>query len=242
MAALAVRRLGSGPEVLLVHGGAGPEMTWERQAELAESFALVVPWRRGYPPNPPVERQDWEADAEDLLALAGDGAHLVGFSYGGLGAALAAERAPGRFRSLTLIETPIWNAAPGDPDVARLIALSERFADTVSAGEPPPAEFLALAGMAPDASPRAASEFEGLIEIARGMRSPGEAAPDLAAIGAAMPTLVVSGDHSPGIERLSDAIATRLGGERSVLPGAGHAVARAPGFNRILVEFLTRER
>jgi pimeloyl-ACP methyl ester carboxylesterase len=88
MAALAVRRLGSGPEVLLVHGGAGPEMTWERQAELAESFALVVPWRRGYPPNPPVERQDWEADAEDLLALAGDGVSARRSRSGRLGTTL----------------------------------------------------------------------------------------------------------------------------------------------------------
>jgi pimeloyl-ACP methyl ester carboxylesterase len=237
MAGLNVRRLGSGPELVLVHGGAGPELTWERQEELSGRFSLVIPWRRGYPPNPPVERQDFEADADDLLALAGTGSHLVGFSYGGLGAAIAAERAPERFRSLTLIEAPLWFAGAGDPEVERLVELAGRFAAAADAGEAPPREFLDLAGMGPG-SPRAAAEAERAIEIARGMRSPAEARADLGAIGQAMPSLVVSGDHSAGIERLSDALSAGLGAERAVLRGAAHAVPRAAGFNRRLGEFV----
>jgi pimeloyl-ACP methyl ester carboxylesterase len=237
--ALKSRRLGVGPAVLLVHGGAGPEMTWERQEELAERWTLVVPWRRGYPPNPPVERQDWEEDAADLIALASDRPHLVGFSYGGVGAAVAVEREPERFRSLTLVEAPLWSAAvANDPEVQALAELSERFVERIAAGDSPPAEFLGLAGMARERSPRADAELDRLLQIARGMRSPGEAAPDLAAIGAALPTLVVSGDHSPGLERLCDAVAADLGAERAVIPGAGHAVPRAPGFNERLERFL----
>ena len=238
MSTLGARRLGSGPEVVLVHGGAGPELTWERQGELAERFALVIPWRRGYPPNPPVERQDFEADAEDLLALAGEGAHLVGFSYGGLGAALAVQRAPGRFASLTLVETPLWRVDVDDPEVRRVVELASRFVDESGSGAPPPPEFLELAGMAPGSSPRAAAELDRVLEIARGMRSPAEAEIDLAAIGASTPALVVSGDHSAGLERLCDAIAGELGAERAVLPGAGHAVPRAPGFNDRLAGFV----
>ena len=238
MATIDARRVGSGPEVMLVHGGAGPELTWERQDELAERFSLVIPWRRGYPPNPPVERQDFAADADDLLALAGDGAHLVGFSYGGLGAALAAERAPERFASLTLIETPLWAAGADDPEVDRLVELAARFSAAADAGEEPPAEFLQLAGMAPGASPRGDAERRRVLEIARGMRSPAEARADLAAIGSAMPALVLSGGHSQGLERLGDALAAGLGAERAVLTGAGHAVPRADGFNRRLGEFV----
>src|SRR5215208_2750876 len=238
MRAIAARRSGAGPEVLLVHGGAGPELTWERQAELAERFSLVIPWRRGYPPNPPVERQDFEADAADLRVLAGDRAHLVGFSYGGLGAALAAERAPERFASLTLIETPLWCVVVDDPEVRRVVELSSRFVDSSGTGAPPPPEFLELAGMAPARSARAATELDRILDIARGMRSPAEAEVDLPAIGAAMPSLVMSGDHSAGLEGLSDAIASELRAERAILPGAGHAVPRASGFNRRLGEFL----
>jgi pimeloyl-ACP methyl ester carboxylesterase len=238
MATLATRRLGSGPELVLVHGGAGPELTWERQDDLAAEFTLVIPWRRGYPPNPPVERQDWEADAEELRALAGEGSHLVGFSYGGLGAAVAAEREPATFASLTLIEVPLWAAAAGDPQVEALVELSERFAANLAADEAPPPEFLELAGMTPTGSSRAAEELPALVEIAHGMRSPAEARPDLRAVGKAMPCLVVSGDHHPGMERLCDAVAAQLGAERVALPGAGHAVPRAPGFNRALARFL----
>lgn len=236
---LAARRTGSGPEVVLVHGGAGPELTWERQEELADSFSIVIPWRRGYAPNPPVDHQDWEADADDLLELAGDGAHLVGFSYGGLGAAVAAQREPERFRSLTLVEVPLWSAAEGDPEVDRIVALSERFAAEIAAGAAPPPEFLELAGIAPESSARAAAELDGLVEIARGMRMPTDARVDLETIAAAMPCLVASGDHDAGIERVCDALASRLGAERVVLAGAGHAVPRAPGFNRALAEFLS---
>jgi pimeloyl-ACP methyl ester carboxylesterase len=237
MAELSVRRVGSGPEIVLVHGGARPELTWERQEELAAEFALVIPWRRGYPPNPQVDRQDFEADAADLLALAGKGAHLVGFSYGGLGAAIAAERAPERFRSLTLIEVPLWFAGAGDPSVERLVELAGHFAAALDAGEPPPPEFLELAGMG-EGSSRAEAEVERVIGIARGMRSPAEARVDLGAIGGAMATLVASGGHSAGIERLCDALAAGLGAERAVLRGAGHAVPRAAGFNRRLAEFV----
>ncbi len=46
-------------------------------------------------------------------------------------------------------------------------------------------------------------------------------------------------DHHGAMERLRDAIATRLGAQRARLPGAGHAVQRAPGFNTMLEAFLT---
>jgi pimeloyl-ACP methyl ester carboxylesterase len=238
MRAIEARRTGTGPEVLLVHGGAGPELTWERQDELAERFSLVIPWRRGYPPNPPVDRQDFEKDAEDLLALATEGTHLVGFSYGGLGAAIAAERVPGRFASLTLIETPLWRVEVDDPEVRQVVELSSRFVEASGSGAPPPPEFLELASMAPGGSPRAAAELARVVDIARGMRSPAEAAVDLPRIGAAMPSMVVSGDHSAGLERLCDAIAAELGAERAVLPGSGHAVPRADGFNSRLAGFV----
>src|SRR3954451_8472036 len=101
---IAVDRLGSGPAVLLLHGGAGPELTWERQRELAERWSLIVPTRRGFPRSAPAARQDFEVDAEDVGRLLTKRTHLVGFSYGGLGVTLAAEQDPELVRSLTLIE------------------------------------------------------------------------------------------------------------------------------------------
>jgi hypothetical protein len=49
---------------------------------------------------------------------------------------------------------------------------------------------------------------------------------------------VASGGHAAGIERICDALATALDGERVVVPGAGHFVAAAPGFAEKLEQFL----
>jgi pimeloyl-ACP methyl ester carboxylesterase len=222
-----------------VHGGLGPELTWERQRPLGERWELVIPTRRGFPGGPPAERQDFEQDAADVSELVGDqGAHLVGFSYGGVGVALATARNPGSVRSMTLIESPIYSSAPDDPAVRALARAGDEFLSGQADPEAE-AEFLVHAGLGPDTPPNHAEEIERATEAARGGRSPSEASPDLKAIAAAgVPAMVVSGNHHPGIERLCDALADRLRARRETLPGAGHAVPRAAGFNRLLEDFL----
>jgi pimeloyl-ACP methyl ester carboxylesterase len=221
-----------------VHGGLGPELTWERQRSLGERWDLVVPTRRGFPGGPDGPRQDFDRDAEDLSRLVGDGAHLVGFSYGGLGSSVLAGREPGRVRSLTLVEVPLYLVAPDDPDIEELARAGDAFLE----GDADPeaeVEFLANAGLGPDAPSEHAEEIERATEAARGGRSPREASPDLDAIvEAGIPVLVVSGEHHRGIETLCDALAERLQARRETLPGAGHAVPRAPGFNELLEDFL----
>ncbi|WP_394829180.1 alpha/beta fold hydrolase [Pendulispora albinea] len=222
-----------GETVVFVHGGASPELTWSRQAPLADRWRLVIPWRRCFDPSPPGARQDWEADAHDLLALLPHPAHVVTHSYGGVGAAVAAARAPHRFASLTWIEPPLWFVAEEDPDVARVTRLARSIGDP-HADPKLRAAFMQLAGMPPDHE--VTRELE---RLARNLRDPGEARPDLASIRAArVPTAVVSGDHDPGIERICDALHDALGGERVILRGAGHAVQRSAGFNDWLASFL----
>ena len=79
---------------MLVHGSVfGARATWGAQLSLAERFELVVLDRPGFPPNPPVERVDFEADAELVAGLLEPGDHLVGHSYGGVITLLAAATA-----------------------------------------------------------------------------------------------------------------------------------------------------
>lgn len=239
---LSTRRLGSGPPILLVHGGVGPRLTWERQEALAQRWTLVIPARRGFRPSPPTERQDFERDAEDLLPLLGDGAHLVGFSYGGVSSALIAVGAPERVHSLTLIEAPLYGAAPSDPEVARLARLGDAFLAGDGKAEEDQ-EFMRRAGIDPDGPAEHAEELAEAVEAARGGRSPSEAELDLNRLAqAGMPVMVVSGGHHPAIERLCDALASRLGARRELVRGAGHAVPRAPGFNPVLEQFLSSAR
>jgi len=236
---IAVERLGSGPALLLLHGGAGPELTWDRQRELAERWSLIIPTRRGFPRSAPAPRQDFEADAEDVRELLTKRTHLVGFSYGGLGVTLAAQAMPQRVRSLTLIEAPLYGAAPDDPGVRQIAAAGDAFLSG-EADELTEREFLADAGLDPEvASGRTAQLVQEAVDAARGGRSPSEARPDFDAIAASgIPVMVVSGGHHRGLETLCDALAERLDARREVLSGAGHAVPRAPGFNETLESFL----
>ncbi len=221
-----------------MHGGLGPELTWERQRSLAERWELVVPTRRGFPGGPEASHQDFDRDAEDLSPLLADGAHVAGFSYGGLGTSILAGQEPKRVKSLTLIEAPLYLVAPEDPDIEELA----RAGDAFLRGDADPEaedEFLANAGLGPEAPVEHAEEVEQATQAARGGRSPREATPDLDEIvKGGIPVLVVSGGHHRGLETLCDALSDRLRARREVLPGAGHAVPRAPGFNEMLEDFL----
>lgn len=91
MSDIVVGSWGAGTPVVLVHGSlaTGAE-EWQAQRPLAdEGFRLVVPDRRGYGRSPAADGEDFLRDADDIVALMGDGAHLVGHSYGGLGALFA---------------------------------------------------------------------------------------------------------------------------------------------------------
>jgi pimeloyl-ACP methyl ester carboxylesterase len=90
---IAVERFGSGQAILLLHGGEGPELTWEHQMPMAERWSLIIPTGR-------------EADAEDVVRLLTKRTHLVGYANGGLAVTLAAKEDPKMVRSLTLIEPP----------------------------------------------------------------------------------------------------------------------------------------
>jgi pimeloyl-ACP methyl ester carboxylesterase len=171
--------------------------------------------------------------------MLGEGAHLVGFSYGGVGAAVLASREPHRVTSLTLIEAPIYKAAPDHPQVRELVGAG----DAVLAGaadEETERRFLTNAGMDPDSvTGRHRELIQQSIEASRGGRSPSEADPDLDAIArAGVPVMVVSGAHHDGLEMVCDGLAGRLNARREAVPGAGHAVPRAPGFNEVLEDFL----
>jgi pimeloyl-ACP methyl ester carboxylesterase len=185
-------------------------------------------------------RQDFERDAADIVALLGSRPHVVAHSYGVLGALIAAAERPWNVRSLTLIEPPLYYLVCGDREVARL----ERIGDAVlTAGLDADPQvlraFLRMAG-APGVDEGPLPEaVANSVRRAQGARLPGEARPTLQRIReAAVPSLVASGDHTPGLERICDALAGALDGERLLAPGAGHFVAAANGFPERLERFL----
>src|SRR5688572_33498787 len=92
-------------------------MTWTVQQPLAQRFELVMVERPCFPPNPLVDRVDFESDAPLVAELLEPGDHLVGHSYGGVIALLAAALRPEALRSLTVIEPPAIRVALDVPAV-----------------------------------------------------------------------------------------------------------------------------
>jgi pimeloyl-ACP methyl ester carboxylesterase len=243
--AVHVETFGQGPRVVLVHGSVGNgSSTWAAQRPLAERFTLVVPDRPGSPPNPPVERVDFEEQAPLVAELLADGAHLVGHSYGAVISLYAAGLRPEAVRSLTVIEPPAFGLARGDAAVDRLVEELETLWARVGSIEP--AAF--LSGFSSLVIGReVAPERELSPELEQGVRTlmverpPQEADPPLEELARQpLPKLVVSGAHSAAFDAVCDVLERRLGAERAVLPGAAHNAQRAPGFNELLVGFLER--
>ena len=230
--------------VVLVHGSvANGPATWAALEPLRSRFELVIPNRGGYPPNPPLERIDFERQAEELAPLLGDGAHLVGHSYGGVISLLLAARHPDAVCSLTVNEPPAFAVARGNTEVERLIGgLESFFAEGPYEPEQYLRGFLALVGSTtrPPPDPLPPDLAQGA-RAAMAERPPWEAQIPIEELAAApFPKLVVSGGHSAAFDAVCDVLEERLGAERAVLPGAGHSLPRAPGYLERLEAFLGR--
>jgi pimeloyl-ACP methyl ester carboxylesterase len=242
-AELDVLTLGDGPRVVLVHGSiVDGRRTWHNQLELAQRWSLVVPNRPGFGASPPLARNDFDAEAPLVAELLGDGAHLVGHSYGAVIALLAAARRPEAVRSLTVSEPGCLRVAAGHPAVDTMIAQgTELFRRR---DEIPPRTFVALFRAGAQSARETPEVLPDWLE--RGARLVMEERPSweadvpLAALAAAsFPKLVLSGDHSPAFEAVCDAVAEGIGAQRDTIAGRGHTIpaAGAP-YNARLEAFL----
>jgi pimeloyl-ACP methyl ester carboxylesterase len=232
-----VEVLGQGPRVVFVHGSVGnAAATWAQQRELADWFTIVLVTRPGYPPGPPRARIDFAEQAEQVTALLRRGDHLVGHSYGGVISLLAASRLSDTLRSLTVNEPPAFAVARNDPAVEDFLS---RFPQAPREPRAYLDFFLPLVGSnmtLPDPLP---PELEAGARAALAERPPHEAEIPLRELAAApFPKLVVSGGHSAAFDAVCDVLERELSSERAVVPGAGHSIPRAPGYNEALVRFL----
>jgi pimeloyl-ACP methyl ester carboxylesterase len=242
---LHVETWGTGERVVLLHGSlATGADEWAAQQPLAESgFQLIVPDRRGYGSSPVADGEDYLVDADDAAVLMADGAHLVGHSYGGLGAMFAAAGNPTGTRSLTLLEAPVSSILPEHPT---LRALDDGIRAMWTADLPDDEwvrRFLSAVGTDPDELPDdLLSAAAALVPVFRAGRPYFEATPPLDDIAAATyPKLVVSGGHDDGWEAMCAALAERIGADHVVIEGAGHEIQfTGPPLNDRLAELWNR--
>lgn len=237
MVGINVEEWGSGTPVVLVHGSlaTGP-MEWEAQRWVADDrYRLLVPTRRAYVGAD--QGEDFVIDGSDVAQLLDRPAHLVGHSYGALGAIMAAVERPDSVRSLVLAEPPLFDVANEHPAVARMrseleLLLGEEIGDREFL-----TRFLRAVG-----TPVEELDADLLDELAtmtlplRRARQPWEAPVPLAWLASApFPTVVVSGDHHPAFSAICEATSRTAGARLTVAAGAGHEVQWAERFNEVLL-------
>jgi pimeloyl-ACP methyl ester carboxylesterase len=241
---LEVVRLGAGPRVVLVHGSVvEAARTWRHQLSLAEHWTLVLPNRPGFGASPPLPRGDFEREAPLIAELLGEGAHLVGHSYGAVIALLAAAARPQAVRSLTVSEPGALAVARGHPAVDAVIEHGEELFRRAS--EMTPREFLIMFRSGVHSAHETPDPLPGWLE--RGARHlmrerpPWRAEIPLDALReASFPKLVLSGGHSEVFELVCDVFAERLGAQRTVVAGRAHTIpSTGAPYNDCLHQFLT---
>src|SRR4051794_31994714 len=140
--ALAYRETGSGEPVVLVHGTASDLRMWEGQRPALGVDRRAIAYSRRYAwPNEDIapglddQMPPHVADLLGLLhALDAAPAHVVGHSWGGFVALLAAIREPQAIRSLVLCEPPVLPLfASTPPRPAELLRLAARRPRTAAA-------------------------------------------------------------------------------------------------------------
>lgn len=218
------------PRIVLVHGSQWqhPDKNFAHQRVLADQFELALPHRRGYGESTPAQRNaDFEPDVGDIHSLLGDGAHVIGESYGAWVALLVALRWPQQIRSLTLLEPIAFPlAAPNHPEVAAFAATLQSVFAAANPAQPEQfaAAFLSvMRGQTLTPRPVSPEARQGILAMLSEARV-WEVNIDFAPLtNAAFPKWVVSGGWHPAFERTCDVLADVIGAERSVIVGHGHS-------------------
>jgi pimeloyl-ACP methyl ester carboxylesterase len=224
----------TGPKIVLVHGGAqgskylGGDRHFPVQQRLSErGYQLIVPDRPGHGRSPyPGRPDDAEADGAWAAELLGDGAHLVGHSFGACVALAAAAMRPASVRSLTMIEPAMPKLAMNRPVVMRF-GLSIMMATVFSASAASRSrKFNRIVGIPPEL--QGLGGPEEVDKVGQGLKtlklpSKAELTRWLGIVKQSkIPLLVVSGGWNPAFEALSDTAAHIGGGRRLVIRSPHH--------------------
>ncbi|MDV6012374.1 alpha/beta hydrolase [Haloechinothrix sp. LS1_15] len=237
-------RVGRGEPILLVHGSFDDHLSWSPLLSQLASRADVTSYdRRGHSASTaPRGQGSIRADADDLLAVLdtviGGPAHLVGHSYGGSVALLAAAMRRDAVRSLAVYEPPLYGLLDHNP-VAKVFGAEtgvwmSHAAELIRAGNPAQGAriFAEKVGFGK-------GSWDGLFTREQRMtmvsnahtwldqyNDPTGRSVDIATLAwARFPITLLTGERTFELNRMVTAeLAERLPLARSVtIPGAGHA-------------------
>ena len=254
----------TGPSVVLIHGGVqgglgGGPATFDAQQELGEQgWHVLRVFRPGFGDSPSRGPDDMEADAGWIADKLGNGANLIGHSWGGAESLLAAARRPEAVRSLVLVEPALELLAATDPSLganpdvraANMKRFGEWMASTTpaeyglafrrSVGAPATTDVTVSDGERQAADTRVGCAF---------LRAKMAPVPVFrqavdAVVKAGIPVLVISGGWSPSFDLTGEIVARMLNGRHVIVPSPDHYVQQSNSaeFNRVVNEFMLHAR
>lgn len=221
---LAYTASGTGPPMILLHGGGSGRATWAAFTRSVAGYRVVAPDLRGHGASPRSSRYPLTGYADDVIELLDElalgPAVLIGHSLGAHAASLIAQHHPDRVARLVLEDPPAppRAGAPGGFSRGRLL----------------------LSGLAGGLSPRRTFDRHALMSAIAQLREPDPGWwDDLGRIRA--PALVLSGGPASHIPpaRLAEVAAAIPDGRLVTIP-AGHRIhsKALPRFTAAVLEFL----
>lgn len=251
-----------GPRVVIIHGGVqgrlggGPDTFAKQQAWGSEGFQVELVQRPGFGQSPTRGVDDMDREASWIAGMLGNGANLIGHSWGGADALLAAARRPEAVRSLVLVEPALTAIAEADPALRDSPAVRAgavmRFRITMSSQTPAEygEKFAGMLGNGSDGSataPAALGKDQAESTRVGCALLQGKVAPFSefnAAIEtvarANIPVLIVTGGWNPGFDAAADVMARLLHGRHIIVRSPSHFVqlANAADFNTEVGAFM----
>jgi pimeloyl-ACP methyl ester carboxylesterase len=246
--------------MVVIHGGVqgnlgGGPVTFAKQEALAQQgWHLILPDRPGFGKSPSRGPDDMEADAAWISNLL-DGVVLVGHSFGGAEALLAAARRPENVRALVLVEPALHALLPRSEaleknDEARRDFL--KFGEASLASNSPAEYGLVFArslgagteaGATLDSDPGKATSLG--CALLRARMAPPETLRKAAetVAQAKIPVLIISGGWSPTFDAIGDLAAHLTGGRHVIVPSPNHfpQLANPEVFNSTILSFANEQ-
>ena len=239
----------TGPRVVIIHGGVqgrlggGPDTFVKQQAWGSEGFQVELVQRPGFGASPSRGPDNMDHEAVWIADMLGNGANLIGHSWGGADALLAAARKPKAVRSLILVEPALTAIAEADQTLRNSPAVRAgaemRFHITMSAHTP--AEygevFANMLGNSSGGSATSAvhlgkdsaeSTRVGCALLQSKIAPPGEFNAAIATVSAAhIPVLIVTGGWNPSFDAAGEVLARLLHGRHIIIRSPSHFVQLA---------------
>ena len=249
----------SGSRMVIIHGGVqgnlggGPSTFAKQQTLSTQGWQLILPDRPGFGKSPSRGPDDMEADAvwiSDML----DDVVLVGHSFGGAEALLAAARRPDGVRALVLVEPALHVLLPRSKIMETNPEARKAFLEfgEASLSCKTPAEYGMVfarilgpgtdAGAALDNDPGKAASLGCALLRAR-MASPKSLRTAAETVARAeIPVLVISGGWSPIFDAVGELAAELTHGEHVIVPSMNHfpQLVNPDAFNDAVTAFVNK--